>query len=151
MSSRRTISILACLSLASVSVLAGPSLLDDAGRLLSVPSSASTADGVVAVVSSPGTPSQLLSTDPSNVLELMKESPSTLVCRGATLSGMSPEDRTSISVCSLLADCIVIDGVTGGDIESGFRTSRHARTLTGLFRARLRAGDSEESDRKSVV
>jgi uncharacterized protein YunC (DUF1805 family) len=31
----------------------------------------------------------------------------------------------------------LVDGITEGDVEAGWRNSRHARTLTALFRARV--------------
>jgi hypothetical protein len=37
----------------------------------------------------------------------------------------------------LVSGAILIDGITQGDVEAGWSNSRHARTVTALFRARL--------------
>jgi hypothetical protein len=122
------LSMVACVSARSV-------LMDNSGSLrLNIPS-ISTAEGVVAVISSPGTSSFLSSSD--DVLSLESESPPRLACRGATMSGTSGAERNSLATCSLVAGAILIDGITEGDVEAGGRNSRHARTLTALFRARV--------------
>lgn len=110
-------------------------LMDSAGGLrLKIPS-ISTSTGVVSVVSSPGTSSFLVSSD--DVLSLESEDSPLLVCRGATLSGTSNVERTALATCSLVSGAILVDGITEGDVEAGWRNSRHARTLTALFRARI--------------
>lgn len=53
------------------------------------------------------------------------------------MSGTSSAERNSLATCSLVAGAILIDGITEGDVEAGWRNSRHARTLTALFRARV--------------
>jgi hypothetical protein len=42
-----------------------------------------------------------------------------------------------LATTSLVANALVVEGITAGDLERGLRHSRHARTLTALFRARL--------------
>jgi hypothetical protein len=118
-----------------VSVSAGSLLMDTAGGLrLKIPS-ISTAQGVVAVISSPGTTSLLTASD--DLLSLEAESPPCLTCRGATLSGTSAAERSALATSSLVSGAIMVDGITEGDVEAGWRNSRHARTLTALFRARI--------------
>lgn len=114
---------------------AGSLLMDSAGGLrLKIPS-ISTSMGVVSVISSPGTSSLLTSSD--DVLSLESEDHPLLVCRGATLSGTSNAERSALATCSLVSGAILVDGITEGDVEAGWRNSRHARTLTALFRARI--------------
>lgn len=118
-------------------------------QVQSIPSSISASDGIVTVVSSPGTPSFLVKEDDDDdsnaVLCLVggsedDTSPSNnryLQCRGPTLKGSSDTERVSLATCSLAAGSILLDGITVGDIESGLQYSRHARTLTGIFQARV--------------
>lgn len=123
----------------------------------------------VAVISSPDTPAIL----PTSVsigegdnasLSLSLESygsdstsgPVALLhCRGATLQGTPLADRTALSTVALLANVCVLDGITVGDIgpttrsgsnASGFTNSRHAQTLTALFRARLLTPNAGRAD-----
>ena len=153
-------------------VEAAPSLtkLMDAatGNIQSIPGEA--VSGITTVVTSPGTPSRVLSSssaipsdkDVDSVL-LAALDEGTLVCRGATLgtattmgdAAQDDEELTcrALAVCALVSDCLVIDGVTVGDVESGLRNSRHARTLSALFRSRLMTAAAEDSaaavDRRS--
>jgi hypothetical protein len=133
--------ITALLSLVA-SVSAGTVLMDGSGglRVQNIPF-IPTSEGVVVVVSSPGTPSALFSEPSDDILSLQSEDPPSLYCRGATLSGTSDRERTSLATCSLVAGAIVVDGITVGDVEAGLRNSRHARTLTALFRARVKLDD----------
>lgn len=114
---------------------AGNLLMDSSGGLrLKIPS-ISTGTGVVSVISSPGTTSLLSSSD--DVLSLESEDSAFLACRGATLSGTSAVERSALATCSVVSGAILVDGITEGDVEAGWRNSRHARTLTALFRARI--------------
>jgi hypothetical protein len=122
---------------------------------------------MVTIVTSPGTPrsSSLLlqaetestvSSDITHCLWLAEQddstSPCLLICRGATLSATSDAERISLSTCSLVADSVILGGITLGDFQGGtagaggIRDSRHGRTLTALFRARIRLeGDSKNA------
>ena len=123
--------------IATLAVVAANSVLMDASGSLNrqVPD-VSTAGGIVAVVYSPDTPSFL--GDASSDLLSWDDSSKRLTCRGATaLSAASAPERTSLGTTSLVADAIVLDGITEGDVEMDLRMSRHARTLTALMRARL--------------
>lgn len=144
---RTTVAFLACFSSHIFPVLSASSLLDSAGRLLTAPSSTSTDQGVVALISSPATPSKILP-EASDALSLEDEGTCTLLCSGATLSGMASEQQLGLAACGYLADAVVCDGIVAGDIESGFRNSRHSRTLTAIFRARLQA---EEVPKQTLV
>jgi hypothetical protein len=107
----------------------------------------STVEGLIAVITSPGTPS-VLSVDPpsidASISLVVNDSESsdtkvlpTLVCRGAVLGTTSLADRMAMATCFTVAGAVVIDGITLGDVENGLQHGRHARTLTALFQARL--------------
>jgi len=141
---RMMIAFAAFLMISSVNAISSPqyTLMDASGglRLNQIASSgASTADGVVSVITSPGTDSFLVSSgEDACVLAFDGDEP-LLVCRGATLRGTSASERSALAITSLVSDAIVIDGITEGDVQAaGFgKNTRHARTLTALFRARL--------------
>jgi hypothetical protein len=123
--------------LASLAVAAANSVLMDASGSLNrqIPD-VSTSGGVVAVVSSPDTPSFL--GESSTELLAWDDTSNRLTCRGATFaSAASAPERTSLGTTSLAANAIILDGITEGDVEMDLRMSRHARTLTALMRARL--------------
>ena len=109
--------------------------MDSHGSLqLKIPS-VSTSEGVVSIISSPGTASLLTSAD--DILSLEGEAPACLTCRGATLSGSSTVEGSALATTSLVSGAILVDGITKGDVEAGWSNSRHARTVTALFRARV--------------
>ncbi len=127
----------------------GSLLMDSSGGLrLKIPS-ISTGAGVVSVISSPGTSSLLSTSD--DVLSLESEDPPCLVCRGATLSGTSAVERSALATCSVVSGAILIDGITEGDVEAGWRNSRHARTLTALFRARIALESSTTNAKQTLI
>ena len=144
----------AFLMLSSVNAIVSPqyALMDASGglRLNKIASSgASTADGVVCVITSPGTDSFLVSSS-DDVLAFDGDD-SRLICRGATLRGTSASERSALAITSLVSDAIIIDGITEGDVQAaGFgKNTRHARTLTALFRARL--SSSEDAPGQQVL
>lgn len=110
-----------------------------------------TTDGIVVIVSSPGTPTALFSEASDEILSLESQDPPSLYCRGATLSGTSDRERTSLATCSLVADTVVIDGITVGDVEAGLRNSRHARTLTAIFRARVKLQEETTATTQTLI
>jgi hypothetical protein len=133
-------------------------------------SSGAGGGGLVAIVTSPGTSNSRLlpaetdeavSNDNTQCLWLQQQSSSSttttspcnlLICRGATLSATSEAERISLSTCSLVADSVILGGITRGDLQTagagggGIRDSRHGRTLTALFRARICLEEREASD-----
>ena len=140
------IAFAAILLLSSVGAISSPqyTLMDASGglRLQKIASSgASTNDGIVCVISSPGTDSFLVpsAADDDNAVLAFDGEATRLICRGATLRGTSASERSALAITSLVSDALVIDGITEGDVEAaGFgKNTRHARTLTALFRARL--------------
>lgn len=123
---------LALSSVASVSAAAaaGAVLMDASGKLR-LPSEDLLQSTSVTLVSSPGMGSSGVD---ENILFLEDGA---LVCRGATLAGTSEAERTALSTCSLVSEAMILEGITAGDVEAGLADSRHARTLTAIFRARL--------------
>jgi hypothetical protein len=117
---------------------AGTSLVDSSGNFNFQIPSLSTSSGIVGIISSPGTPSNLVSSDDDDgsYLSLMDNEKAILSCRGATMSAGSAGERLSLCTTSMVSGAIVLEGVTEGDVEAGLSNSRHARTLTALFRAR---------------
>lgn len=138
-------------------------LMDASGglRLNNIaPSDISTADGIVSVITSPGTESVLVSSitenDGPSILEISSSSDDDthlLICRGATLRGTSAAERSALAITSLVSDAIVVDGITEGDVQAaGFgKNTRHARTLTALFRARLTFLESSEVAKRQAL
>jgi hypothetical protein len=122
---------------AASSQIGSPILMDTSGGLrLNIPT-IPTNEGVVAVISSPSSMMSLLTThnDDNNVLTLEDNR---LVCRGATLQGMTTAQKNALALTSLVANTIILEGITIGDVKAaGWKNTRHARTLTALFRARL--------------
>ena len=129
--------------------------MDASGSLkVHVIPSSMTSQNLVAIISSPDTPSsstlaQAASSDKGCLLNVdieSQESPC-LTCRGPTLA-LKPSDPecASIAVCSLTAAALVLDGITEGDVEAGLKDSRHAVTLAALFRAKLAFGGNDSSD-----
>jgi len=143
---RMALAFAALLIISRVDAITSPqyTLMDASGglRLNKIASSgASTTDGVVSVITSPGTDSFLVSSaadEDAAVLAFDGDAPR-LICRGATLRGTSASERSALAITSLVSDAIVVDGITEGDVQAaGFgKNTRHARTLTALFRARL--------------
>lgn len=150
----------AVLFLSSVDAITSPqyTLMGASGslRLNKIASSGvSTIDGVVSVITSPGTESLLVTSAPDEdadcVLAFDGDVPQ-LICRGATLRGTSAAERSALAITSLVSDVIVIDGITEGDVQAaGFgKNTRHARTLTALFRARL-ASSSDAPGKQALI
>lgn len=130
-----------CLAAVASTALAGQVIMDGKSGLKtnSIPSSVMAGD-LVAVISSPDTPSASSLPQPDGLLSLEKDC---LACRGPTLA-LKPSDPecASIALCSLTAAVLVLDGITEGDVEAGLKNSRHAVTLTALFRTRATLDDA---------
>lgn len=96
--------------------------------------SGESSSGLFALIASPDTPSPLIAEESTVPLSA---SEGYLVCRGATLAGTSDAERVAMGTCALVAGAVVVDGITMGDLQAGLADSRHGRTLTALFRARM--------------
>lgn len=131
MNIRLTSAVLLCL--VGLSAATTP-LVDSSGSVHGKIPEISTSAGVVGIITSPGTPSPLGGND-DDILSLTDSNQ--LSCRGATLSSASSAgERLSLCTTSIVAGAIVLEGITEGDLEMGLRHSRHARTLTALFRTK---------------
>jgi hypothetical protein len=129
------------LSLVALSTAATP-LVDSSGSITRQIPNVSTSSGVVGIITSPGTPSPISSdADASEALSWTDQNQ--LSCRGATLNAASSAgERLSLCTTSIVAGAIVVEGITEGDLEMGLRHSRHARTLTALFRTKQCLGEA---------
>jgi hypothetical protein len=108
-------------------------LLDKSGTgSIRVPS---TKLPTAAVITSPGTKDCFYNIDDDDTAVLACDD-SRLICRGAQLKGTSDPERAALATTSLIASVILVDGITQGDIQD-LANTRHARSLTALFRARL--------------
>mmetsp|Transcript_14261 Transcript_14261/g.39615 ORF Transcript_14261/g.39615 Transcript_14261/m.39615 type:complete len:509 (-) Transcript_14261:78-1604(-) len=141
-------SLFSLLCLGSIStVLAGSALLDASGnlRLISLPDSSAP---VVAVVTSPGTPSTFTK---ANEEGLTYDDSGALVCQGATLGNQQSSSTTPLATASIVAGSLVLDGISLGDLEAGLRDSRHGRTLMSIFRAKLSHADDTGTPSKQTL
>jgi hypothetical protein len=133
-----------------------PLLNTAAGGLQNVGSLPAQVEGIVTVISSPGTPSALTrdeaDADTASVLSA-ESNPSGIVlyCRGSTLSGTSQDDRTSLALCSVVSGSLLVDGVTVGDVQAGLQNSRHARTLTALFRSKIKLMEGDGNRQTLII
>jgi hypothetical protein len=130
-------------------------VMDTSGGLrLNIPS-VSTKEGVVSIITSPGTKSLLTSHDNEDNVLALDGDEATLLCRGATLKGISTAERSALAITSVVSDVIVMDGITLGDVQAaGWKNTRHARTLTALFRARLSLfewDDSSSTNKQTLI
>jgi hypothetical protein len=135
-----TLLLLAVLT-ASASAAKNRVVMDASGRLgiNAVPQSLSS-ESLLAIISNPAVMSSLSPSEDS-LLCLVEGDPTLLSCRGPTLDVKSADPICeAIGLCSLTASAIVVDGITSGDVEAGLLNSRHAVTLSALFRARMVTG-----------
>lgn len=135
---------LSVLTALASTAFAGQVVMDGIDSLTtkSIPSSVTSGE-LVAVISSPDSPSTSSLPQPDKLLSLASAEPPCLACKGPTLA-LKPSDPecVSIALCSLTAAALVMDGITEGDVEAGLKDSRHAITLTALFRARATLDDA---------
>ena len=144
--------IFLCLRLSSARI---PLLNSAAPGLQNVGSLPTQVSGIVTIISSPGTPSALTRDDDTEAGSVLsaETTPSGIVlyCRGSTLGGTSQDDRTSLALCSMVSGALLVDGVTIGDVQAGLQNSRHARTLTALFRSRIKLAESESNKQTLII
>lgn len=138
--------VLAFLSLLTPTAANINPLVDTKGKLVTpLSSDASIANGVATIITSEANAVLDYTTvgsavSASSLVHLTSETDVVVLqCQGATLAS-SP--TSALSLCSLLSQVIVLTGVHPEECSSDlvFCTSRHARTLSALFRARVSAG-----------
>lgn len=135
-----TLLLLAALT-ATASAAKSRVVMDASGSLgiNAVPQSL-TSESLVAIISNPAVTSSLSPSEDS-LLCLVEGDPPLLSCRGPTLDMKSADPKcVAIGLCSLTASAIVVDGITTGDVEAGLLNSRHAVTLSAIFRTRMVLG-----------
>ena len=134
------------------------SLLDPSSaslRLSAIPSDKTTEGGLVSIIASPGTASYLTTTfnddsSSSSVLAWNAQD-ATLLCRGATLSdSTSTTTAQALATTSVVASSLILDGITGGDAQH-LSESRHASTLTALFRAKLTTVSNNNNHKQTLI
>jgi hypothetical protein len=151
-------------------------IMDFSGKLHTVPGNVDA--GIVSVVTSPGMPAviaastlhknkgsnnkdgnDLVAAALAAPLGLMEEedddnsSSSTLVCQGASLGTVSASDEvtsTCLALCGAVSECMILEGITLGDVDGNILNSRHARTLAALFRVRL-ALQGDRQQRQTLI
>ena len=109
----------------------------------------------MSIIASPGTASYLTTTfnddsSSSSVLAWNAQD-ATLLCRGATLSdSTSTTTAQALATTSVVASSLILDGITGGDAQH-LSESRHASTLTALFRAKLATVPNHSNNNKQTL
>lgn len=138
-----------CLTQSSMVSAASPlTLIDGASGSIkqsSIPQSAVGSGGIVAVLTSPGTPSFFDETNDSNVSFHSYNGLSVITSPGATLSGSSLLSKgNGAAAAASVSASIIVSGITESDVEIGFDETRHGKTLTGIFKAKISSGDEEK-------
>ena len=128
--------ILVTLSIISYASAAAATTLVDASGSLTKSPLPSSQDGLVALLSSPGTPSLFPSTNSVNVENNIISAP------GASLEESPGLLARGIGAAAAgsIAGAVVMTGVTLADVEGGLDGTRHGRTLAELFASVLRMG-----------
>lgn len=114
-----------------------------------------TVTGIFTIIQSPGTPNKLVLMDEEDredatSVVLRHWDDDVLICRGATLAppvedgSATTATNKALAMCGVVSDCCIVTGITMGDVESGLANTRHARTLSTIFRAQLALDNSKE-------
>ena len=108
----------------------------------------------MSIIASPGTASYLTTTfnddsSSSSVLAWNAQD-ATLLCRGATLSSSDGKTTQALATTSVVASSLIVDGITGGDAQH-LSESRHASTLTALFRAKLTTVSNNNNHKQTLI
>jgi hypothetical protein len=121
-------------------------LIDASGSLTrSSVSQTSLGNGIVAVLSSPGTKSFFADSDEGVTLS-SSGGVSILSSPGATLSGTTSLMKgNGAAAASTVAGSIIITGITESDLEYGLDDTRHGHTLTGIFRAKIQSSSTTKT------
>lgn len=135
------LALLLCISTS----LASTTLVDSTGALTRIPvPQSSFENGVVAVLTSPGTPSLFPTADGGIVLS-SRGGVSIVSSPGATLAGVSSLSKGSgAAAAAAVSGSIILSGITESDLENGLDDTRHGQTLTAIFQQRLLQDGGEE-------
>ncbi|GFH52790.1 hypothetical protein CTEN210_09266 [Chaetoceros tenuissimus] len=136
------LAILLCLT-NPIETIAGTTIINSSGSLSrNSISQSSVGNGIVAVLSSPGTPSFFGQTED---VTLETGNISILSSPGATLAGTSPLAKGSgAAAAASVAGSIIVSGITESDLENGLDDTRHGHTLTAIFKGHLMSKASDE-------
>jgi hypothetical protein len=143
------LALLLCLS--SPLASASTTLIDSTGALTRSPiPQSSIGTGIVAVLSSPGTPSFFLG---DNEVTLSSQgSVSILSSPGATLAGTSPLSKgNGAAAAASVAGSIIVSGITESDLENGLDDTRHGHTLTAIFKQKILAGAAAGDEKVTLI
>lgn len=147
--SSAAVTILLCLLQSSPFTNASTSIINANGVLTHSSlsdSSISTSQGIVGIISSPGTSSPFDTSDDGVTLSSFGEV-SILSSPGATLSGTTSLAKgNGAAAVASVAGSIILSGITLSDAENGLYESRHGQTLTGIFRAKMDAIMSDSNE-----
>ena len=151
--SSAAVTILLCLLQTSPFTHASTSIINGNGVLTHASisdSSFGSSEGIVGIISSPGTQSPFDSSEEGVNLSSY-EGFSILSSPGATLSGTSSLAKgNGAAAVGSVAGSIILSGITESDWENGLLQSRHGLTLTGIFRAKIDSGAGEGEGAEDV-
>lgn len=136
-----------CLVNSPLNMASSPLQLIDANGSLTRASvsQSSLGNGIVAVLSSPGTKSFFADSDDGVTLS-SSGGVSILSSPGATLSGTTSLTKgNGAAAASTVAGSIIITGITESDLEYGLDDTRHGHTLTGIFRAKIQSSSATKT------
>lgn len=136
-----------CLVNSPLNLASSPLQLIDASGSLTRASVSQTSlgNGIVAVLSSPGTKSFFAGSDDGVTLS-SSGGVSILSSPGATLSGTTSLTKgNGAAAASAVAGSIIITGITESDLEYGLDDTRHGHTLTGIFRAKIQSSSTSKT------
>lgn len=143
----KSVAILLCL-LSSSAAASSTTIIDATGALdrsTNIPSSTGN-NGIVAVLTSPGTPSFFDSSDGGVTLMSTNNGITVLSSPGATLSGISSLARgNGAAAASIVSGSLILSGVTESDLEYGLDDTRHGHTLSQIFKASIEDSADDES------
>ena len=126
-------------------------LINSAGQVSRSSIPLTSASGIVAVITSPGTPS-LFGGAVDNVSYSADGDVTIISSPGATLSGTSPlSNGNGAAAASVAAGSIILSGITEGDLESSLDDTRHGHTLTNIFHVKLSKFEDTETSKVTLI
>ncbi len=145
---KAALALVLCLTQSTItSVAASTTLIDSTGAIARTSISQSTiGNGIVAVLTSPGTKSYF-NDEVDDVVTLSSyNGVSILSSPGATLTGTSSLAKgNGAAASSAVAGSIILSGITASDLEQGLDDTRHGQTLIGIFKQKIQDGGEEKT------
>ena len=142
---RRSLRGLLLLLAVSYASSSATTLVDSSGLLTKAPLLSSVSGGIVALLSSPGTPSNLFPSTSATTTTVTIEN-NVISAPGASLEESSGLLARGIGAAAAgsVAGAVILTGVTLADVEVGLDGTRHGRTMAELFTSVLRMGKRKE-------